>query len=1186
MSASDPDGSISAWVLRPGDGSPDYSGSGNPPATKSHTYSTPGSYTAILMVSDNKDATASDSQIINVSPPNQPPTANAHGPYSGNINESIQFYGSGTDPDGDAITAYAWDFNGDNVTDSALQNPTHSWSSAGTCYPTLKVQDATGMRSLPDKCMVLIATPLSYGGALTGVYPQPHCWIGETARIDIDVKNTGGTAETYDLRLVVYDKDEATVYDDTITSIYLSPNGKTTDKFYLTPLPVGDYSFIVSLNSSSSGKVYDSYEGTFAVLISDSLLVIENDAEPLKKAALDELDEMVNATSEVSYNTVIELTWGYIKDVIMGKLVGMFDSQVQLFTGMSQQDLVEAALEADETFYDFEKAIAKYGEGTDLKSGLKEVFRNSYTLPAEGNVINRDEAFDNFVLGKQFQRDENLIQVFRTGEATIENTMESGQLQKEKDMYEDLQRVQGSWSFHLIEFIAALALLAAVIFTIVSVVGAALVTLSIAILKSFLGALSILPKLALLAIAIAMVVSLPSAASEVTTRHNATLDIAETMISQQTTSTADVFSIAAEPQTSLDKQTKFSITVGKEASKASEPIIDVIVSPDGRVIDMSLYQTKSSSGYETLSSSIKLPHQPGKYKILAMTTGDIEKSSVKQTETTQTAPNVSVSISTDKPFYNFMETVTATANFTNTAPEKVENLTFSIDVLGTSYNKTGFLEIDANSSRTEMLSFVPVNNGTYKVAVTLFAGLYIMDSAETGFTVEAGRGVSVNVDCKEVYDPNINVTANLTINNIGTESYQGSMSITTVDTLNNYQGVHNSTEQLSINKSEERELQCTILPRESATPGIYRSYMEIENSTYIFGFTVAANNTIFISARTDKLIYSESESVMVNISVKDVAFNATNATINLTSTDPSGNKTYFDATGSNGNYSALIPPNNKSVNGTYTILANGTKEGCRVYSDQTFFIVNERTKLRCDMPGVIQLNTTDTINLFVKSDTDRAVKDAFVRLTGCGFNETRTTDENGLVVFDTSSMNQTGIVHVSIEKGGYGSLMGNIRVTLVGATLEGHVSFPGRGTPPDDRWIESFNVTLFESGNLSHVLWTTNATTNNTGVFTITGLTPGAYDVGIKNWTCLSELVANVTLSSGVTTVVNFGTTREGDSNNDDWITGADRSILYTDWGKTVPPGTANADFDRDGWLTGADRSFMYTNWSQHGDLI
>ena len=146
-----------------------------------------------------------------------------------------------------------------------------------------------------------------------------------------------------------------------------------------------------------------------------------------------------------------------------------------------------------------------------------------------------------------------------------------------------------------------------------------------------------------------------------------------------------------------------------------------------------------------------------------------------------------------------------------------------------------------------------------------------------------------------------------------------------------------------------------------------------------------------------------------------------------------------------------------------------------------------------------------------------------------------------------------------------------------GATLEGHVGFPGRGSN-NTKWAELFNVTLFEAGNLTHVLWTGNATTNNTGVFTIPGLTPDTYDIGIKNWTCLSEVNTSVTLTAGNTTVVDFGTTREGDSNNDDIITGADRSLLYSGWGKSEGEGGYNGhyDFNRDGSLTGADRSLMY----------
>jgi PKD repeat protein len=93
---------------------------------------------------------------------NNPPIANAGGPYSGNVNEQIQFYGSGTDPDGDAIIAYAWDFNNDVITDSTLQNPTHSWSAAGTYYPVLKVQDERGAWSELNECTVHVVEPFTF----------------------------------------------------------------------------------------------------------------------------------------------------------------------------------------------------------------------------------------------------------------------------------------------------------------------------------------------------------------------------------------------------------------------------------------------------------------------------------------------------------------------------------------------------------------------------------------------------------------------------------------------------------------------------------------------------------------------------------------------------------------------------------------------------------------------------------------------------------------------------------------------------------------------------------------------------------------------------------------------------------------------------------------------------------------
>jgi hypothetical protein len=171
------------------------------------------------------------------------------------------------------------------------------------------------------------------------------------------------------------------------------------------------------------------------------------------------------------------------------------------------------------------------------------------------------------------------------------------------------------------------------------------------------------------------------------------------------------------------------------------------------------------------------------------------------------------------------------------------------------------------------------------------------------------------------------------------------------------------------------------------------------------------------------------------------------------------------------------------------------------------------------------------------------------------------------------------------------TMSGNYSITanfaaVSNATLEGHVTFTERGSN-NTKWAESFNVTLFEAGNLSNVLWTGNATTNNIGVFTVSGLTPGTYDIEIKNWTCLSELVTNQTLTAGNTTVVDFGTTREGDANNDDRITILDASSLASIYGSSEgnPNWNPHCDFSRDGYINMLDASALANNYGQGGDL-
>ena len=163
MTASDPDGTIDTWKLDiNNDGTAEYSNSGTPPSTQQHTYQTPGSYTAKLLVTDNQSATASDTSTISVSqapPQNQPPEASfIFSPAIPIVDETIFFDASSSiDPDGSLVN-YEWDFNNDGIYEKTGITTTHMWSSAGEHHVSLRVKDNNGSTDIHTKTLTVVLT--------------------------------------------------------------------------------------------------------------------------------------------------------------------------------------------------------------------------------------------------------------------------------------------------------------------------------------------------------------------------------------------------------------------------------------------------------------------------------------------------------------------------------------------------------------------------------------------------------------------------------------------------------------------------------------------------------------------------------------------------------------------------------------------------------------------------------------------------------------------------------------------------------------------------------------------------------------------------------------------------------------------------------------------------------------------
>jgi hypothetical protein len=142
----------------------------------------------------------------------------------------------------------------------------------------------------------------------------------------------------------------------------------------------------------------------------------------------------------------------------------------------------------------------------------------------------------------------------------------------------------------------------------------------------------------------------------------------------------------------------------------------------------------------------------------------------------------------------------------------------------------------------------------------------------------------------------------------------------------------------------------------------------------------------------------------------------------------------------------------------------------------------------------------------------------------------------------------------------------------------GEIDLQGRPPKGDESWVTDLTVTFLQGGV---VVSTQNVTTDNQGRFTV-AITTGTYDIRVKSARTLSNLVTGQVIVPG-TNLVHFGTLREGDANNDNVITGADYSYLYTYFGVTWAPGLDYCDFNRDGVVSGLDYALLWMNFGQIG---
>jgi PKD repeat protein len=127
----------------------------------SHTYSSAGTYTATLTVTDSSSPakTATSTVTTNVSAVGNPLAASAAAtPTSGQVPLAVNFTGTATG--GKPTYSYSWDF-GDGSAVSTAQNPSHTYSTAGTYTATLTVTDSSSPALTATSSVTVTASPIA-----------------------------------------------------------------------------------------------------------------------------------------------------------------------------------------------------------------------------------------------------------------------------------------------------------------------------------------------------------------------------------------------------------------------------------------------------------------------------------------------------------------------------------------------------------------------------------------------------------------------------------------------------------------------------------------------------------------------------------------------------------------------------------------------------------------------------------------------------------------------------------------------------------------------------------------------------------------------------------------------------------------------------------------------------------------
>ena len=253
-SGSDSDGHIVLYEWDfDGDGTFDWSSTTN--GNTSHTYTEIGTYHAVFRVTDNEGATATAvamTSVVSVGPEGSPTAQGSATPDTGPAPLTVQFSGTGTDPDG-TIVQYEWDFENDGVFDwssNSNGSTTHTYTTPGTYIAAFRVTDNDGKTGVD---YVLIDVGIQVSLTVSDQDRTFNPYSGETLKIVTSIN------APIPANVVIRNSDGETVRTIPLDTSLPNPvvvfwDGKDDNNI---PVPDGIYYAILRYQYNGSWHEYD-----------------------------------------------------------------------------------------------------------------------------------------------------------------------------------------------------------------------------------------------------------------------------------------------------------------------------------------------------------------------------------------------------------------------------------------------------------------------------------------------------------------------------------------------------------------------------------------------------------------------------------------------------------------------------------------------------------------------------------------------------------------------------------------------------------------------------------------------------------------------------------------------------------------------------------------------------------------